>query len=233
MLPNVLLNDRLDRFIRDRHRGETAVLVANGPSLNETDFDLIRGRLTFGLNKIYLGFEKFRFYPSYYVAVNELVLRQAVDEINELNCVKFLSNRANDLFCSDALTYVLNTTHPKDRFSETPLCGLHEGWTVTYVALQLAYYMGFARVVIVGLDHRFDFVGQPNETQLLKGTDQNHFSPAYFANQAWDNPDLANSEESFRIARRRFEAAGRQIFDATIGGACDVFEKRTLSKCFN
>ncbi|XOV89479.1 MAG: 6-hydroxymethylpterin diphosphokinase MptE-like protein [Pseudomonadota bacterium] len=226
-------NIRLERLIHNRHRGETVVLVANGPSLNRTDFDLVRNRTTFGLNKIFLGFRQFRFYPNYYVAVNEKVLRQSVDQVRQLNCVKFLSNRAPDLFSNNALTYIIDTTSPKHRFAETPLEGLDEGWTVTYVALQLAFYMGFSRVVIVGLDHRFEYEGAPNESRLLQGADPNHFSPDYFAHQEWDNPDLANSEASFRFAREHFEAAGRQIIDATEGGACEVFEKRPLSRCFD
>ena len=222
----------MERLIRDRHLGETVVLIANGPSLNKTDFDLVRGQITIGLNKIFLGFSKFIFYPTYYVAVNEKVLRQSARQIHDLKCVKFLSNRANDLFSENALTYILNTTHPPSRFSESLSQGIEEGWTVTYAALQIAYYMGFQRVILVGLDHRFEFEGMPNESNLLKGRDLNHFSPEYFANQEWDNPDLVNSEESFRIAREKFEADGRIIFDATVDGACEIFEKQSLADCF-
>ncbi len=62
--------------------------------------------------------------------------------------------------------------------------------------------------------------------------DTNHFSEDYFANQEWDNPDLIRSEESFRIAREKFEADRRTIIDATVDGACDVFDKRPLEYCF-
>jgi hypothetical protein len=36
------LGARLQRF-RDCHRGDRLVLICNGPSLNRTDFSLIRG----------------------------------------------------------------------------------------------------------------------------------------------------------------------------------------------
>ncbi len=208
------------------------VIIANGPSLNKTDFHHIRNRITIGLNKIYLGFSKFGFYPKYYVAINEKVLRQSAEQISSLNCVKFLSNRARDLYRENALTYILNTTLPPSRFSDSLSDGIHEGWTVTYAALQIAFFMGFKKVVIVGLDHRFEYQGSPNETSVLKGLDTNHFSEDYFANQEWDNPDLIRSEESFRIAREKFEADRRTIIDATVDGACDVFDKRPLEYCF-
>ena len=58
--------NRLKRF-RNRHKGERAVLLCNGPSLNNVDFARIRKEHIIGLNKIYLGFEEFKIYPRYYV----------------------------------------------------------------------------------------------------------------------------------------------------------------------
>jgi hypothetical protein len=75
------------------------------------------------------------------------------------------------------------------------------------------------------LDHRYTYTGQPNESHRLDGPDPNHFSPEYFSGQLWDNPDLAHSEEFYAIARKVFEADGRRIIDATVDGACTVFEK--------
>jgi hypothetical protein len=202
------------------------VIVANGPSLNGMDLSVLRHRIVIGMNKIFLGFRKFGFYPRYYVAVNEHVIQQAANQIRGMNCVKFISNRSSSLVPEDALTYHLNTMDPPGRFCSDIAEGVHEGWTVTYVALQIAYYLGFFEVVLIGLDHRFVYEGEPNETRRLDGADLNHFSPEYFGGgQLWHNPDLPRSEESYRIARDRFEQAGRCIVDATVDGACTVFDK--------
>ncbi len=64
---------RLQRF-RDCHRGKRLVLVCNGPSLNQTNFSLIRGEVSMGLNKIFLGFRRLHFYPRYYLAINRRVI---------------------------------------------------------------------------------------------------------------------------------------------------------------
>jgi hypothetical protein len=103
---------------------------------------------------------------------------------------------------------------------------------VTYAALQVAYYLGFKQVVIVGMDHRFTYQGQPNERHLLQGDDTNHFAPNYFSGQQWDNPDLAQSEESYRLAKQVFEADDRRIVDATLNGACTVFDKQPYTQVF-
>lgn len=229
------MNPRLAN-LKDRHAGERCVLVANGPSLNRMDLSFLRRETCIGMNKIYLGIRKFVFYPRYYVAVNHKVVKQAAIDIRALSCVKFISqSAARGLFEESALTYLVRT-HPyyldQAGIKRPGFCrdiareGLHEGWTVTHAALQIAYFLGFVEVVIIGMDHRYAYSGNPNEAHILKGADPNHFSPDYFGGgQAWDNPDLAHSEESYRLARQEYEKTGRRIIDATLDGACTLFEK--------
>jgi hypothetical protein len=56
------MNRRISR-LQDRHRGERCVIVANGPSLNGMDLSFLRREVTIGVNKIFLGFQDFGFYP--------------------------------------------------------------------------------------------------------------------------------------------------------------------------
>lgn len=230
-----MLNKRLSQ-LKNRHFGERCVLVANGPSLNQMDLSFLKRETVIGLNKIYLGFKKFGFYPRYYVAINPVVIEQSVAQIKAMNAVKFLGqNAAKDRLTEDAMTYFVQThafKQDKDGMARAGFCddiatqGMYEGWTVTFAALQVAYFLGFNEVVIIGMDHRFTFKGDPNERQVLLGQDINHFDPNYFGGgQAWDTPDLANSEASYQVARSFYEADGRRIIDATVDGACQVFEK--------
>ena len=88
-------------------------------------------------------------------------------------------------------------------------------------------------MIIIGLDHRYAFEGEPNETRQMVGADPNHFSPEYFGHgQVWDNPDLARSEESYRAALAAFQADGRRVVDATLEGACPVFPKVDYTRHF-
>ncbi len=231
-----MLSYRQQRLVRlyNRHEGETCVLVCNGPSLNQMNLSFLKRETVIGLNKIFLGFKKFNFYPRYWVGVNRKVIEQSFQEIRALNCVKFISeHNSQGLIPEDALTYLLNTHNPKQRFSTDLTQGLHEGWTVTYAALQVAYFLGFHKVIIIGMDHKFSYTGKPNEAQKMQGNDPNHFAPGYFANgQAWDNPDIENSENSYRLAKEFFEQDGRQIIDATLGGHCTIFEKNHYQTLF-
>jgi hypothetical protein len=127
-------------MLHNRHAGQRCVIVANGPSLNQMKMNFLKNEITIGLNKIYLGFRKFGFYPRYYVAVNAKVIEQAADEIKALNCVKFIGDNGAKGKCKeDALTYLVNTRNPEQRFCKDLVDeGMHEGWTVTYAALDWA-----------------------------------------------------------------------------------------------
>ena len=226
----------MNRFelLKNRHLGQTCVLVANGPSLNKMSLSFLKQQTCIGLNKIYLGFSKFGFYPRYYVCVNPTVLAQSSDEISRLNCVKFIGNRGGNNVQENALTYGINTRQPPARFCRDISQGVREGGTVTYAALQIAYYLGFKRVVIIGMDHNFSYDGKPNESRVMQGADPNHFIENYFGfGQSWDNPDLAKSEQSYQIARDIFQSEGREILDATVGGKCTVFDKVDYRDIFN
>jgi hypothetical protein len=220
-------------FYKNRHIGKRCVLVCNGPSLNQMNLSFLKSEIVIGLNKIYLGLHKFGFYPRYYVAVNQKVITQSITDIENLTSVKFISDRIAGRLTENALTNIIATTSFRDDFSFDVTKGVQEGYTVTYAALQIAFYLGFQEVVIIGMDHRFNYQGKPNEERLLEGQDVNHFTSEYFKDQKWDNPDLVNSEKYYKIARSTFETHGRTILDATVDGACTVFKKIRYTDIFN
>lgn len=216
----------------DLHRGRRCVIVCNGPSLNKMDLGFLHTEIVFGLNKIYLGLEKFGFYPRYMVAVNRKVIEQSADHLRAMHCVKFISDRGSDLMPAGDQTYHIRTKGMTGAFYRDITEGVREGHTVTHAALQLAYFMGFSQVVIIGMDHHFAQSGPANAELQMHGDDPNHFSPAYFRDSNWDAPNLEGSEQSYRIARDIFQAEQRQIIDATVGGHCDVFPKRDYRDVF-
>jgi hypothetical protein len=216
------------RSYRDRHRGERCFVLGNGPSLAQTDLSRLRQEVTFGTNRVYLVHQ-----PSYYVCVNELVLEQFTDDIHRLPVPKFLNWNRRRLFAEkdDRRMFVTLALGLADTFGVDPTRQIASGGTVTFVALELAYYMGFREVVLVGVDHRFAEGGTPNRTEVrTQATDENHFHPDYFPKGSrWQLPDLRRSELAYATARRTFEQDGRRIVDATLGGRCPVFEKVDLS----
>jgi hypothetical protein len=225
---------RLQHY-HQRHVGERCFIIGNGPSLKQTDLSKLKGEITFGLNRIYLAFDQLNFLPTYYVAVNDLVIEQCLSEILALPMPRFLSWRSRRFFTAapDAQTIFLHTTYSGAKFATDARGRLWEGATVTYVALQLAYYMGFSTVILIGVDHSFSAQGKPNATVVSQGEDRDHFHGDYFGKGfRWQLPDLETSERAYRMAKSAFERAGREVLDATIGGKLQVFPKVDYLKLF-
>jgi hypothetical protein len=213
--------------MHDLHRGERCFILGNGPSLKQTDLGMLKAEVTFGLNRIYLLFPQLGFATTYLVAINTLVIEQCAQDIRALNMAKFITWRARNHLRGDPEVVFLDTDYTGPSTFSTQAAGrLFEGSTVTYVALQLAFHLGFEQVVLVGVDHRFQTQGQPNVPVVSRGEDPDHFSPDYFGRGfRWQLPDLVASEQAYELARRGFEAAGRRVLDATIGGGLTVFPK--------
>lgn len=231
------LHSRNLRKFKNVHAGCDCFIMGNGPSLNKMDLTPLNRHFVFGLNKIYLIRERVDLELSYHVAVNPLVIEQSADEIRNLKCPSFVSwtNSRGVLDNSEEGVHYLFTRTRSDYhlFSPTicrPVC---EGWTVTFVAMQIAYFMGFRRVFLIGVDHSFKADGDPNEKQLLSGSDPNHFDPNYFANSEWHLPDLEGSELAYRAAKFSYERSDRQIIDATVGGKLDIFPKLCYEKAID
>jgi hypothetical protein len=214
----------------DRHPGGTAVILCNGPSLLKTDLRALEGTFTFGLNKINLLFDRSDFRPSCIVAVNPHVLEQNAEFYRTTDIPLFLHKRcAAAIGLRDNVAYL----HPlaKRMFARDCRGGLFEGWTVTYVALQLAFHMGFRRVALVGCDHRFATQGPANQAVVSGARDESHFDPRYFAGGVqWQLPDLIETEVSFVYAKEVFGMASGELVNATVGGDLTVLPRRTLAE---
>jgi tetratricopeptide (TPR) repeat protein len=100
--------------------------------------------------------------------------------------------------------------------------------------MQVAYYLGFETVILIGVDHNFTKKGDPNKLVTAEGSDQNHFHPDYFGKGIkWQYPDLERSEKSFAVAKQVYEKNGRRILDATIGGKLSIFSRIELNDIFS
>lgn len=210
-------------------KGKKAVVICNGPSLLKTDLSLLKNTYTFGLNKINLLFPKTDFRPSAIVAMNPFVIEQNQDFYNETNIPLFLDTCAlKSVQPRKTVTYL--HSDPQAKFVRDVSMSVWQGATVTSVALQLAYHMGFSFVALVGCDHNFAQKGPANKTVVSGEKDDSHFDPNYFVGGVkWQLPDLVGSQYAYSMARETFEASNRKIFNCTDGGKLDVFERLTLS----
>jgi hypothetical protein len=216
--------------LRDLHRGEACVILGNGPSIKGLDPKRLDGMATFCLNRGYLLWEGSTRGPSFYVAVNDLVIEQFDREIAALPCPLFLPwiHRRRFQGVSNAVFFEVRTGQ---QFITDATRGVAPCATVTIAALQLAYHMGFSTAILLGVDHRFEPEGPPHEPIRQEGADRNHFRGDYFGDGTWWNlPALRQSERGYGMALAAFEADGREIVNATPETALEVLPRGELDE---
>lgn len=219
--------------LRDLHRGKRCFIIGNGPSLKQTDLTRLKDEYTLGQNRIYLAFPDIGFSTSYYLSVNDLVIEQCAQDIQSLHIPRFVSWRARRWLKPQDNLYFIHTTYTGEKFTTDIRQRVWEGGTVTYTSLQVAYFLGFSQVILVGVDHNYVTQGKPNTTVVSEGDDPNHFHPNYFGKGfRWQLPDLIQWEEAYRLARRTYEVDGRSVVDATVGGKLQVFPKVDYQSLF-
>jgi hypothetical protein len=207
-----------------------AVILCNGPSLNRVDFSALANVFTFGLNKINLLFARSEFRPSCVVAVNGLVIEQNAAFFNQTPIPVFLDAGGKKLVQHRPNVNFIHTSH-QAKFARDCSLSVSQGATVTFVALQLAFHMGFRRVALVGCDHSFAVKGPANATVRAEGADLSHFDPNYFASGvSWQLPDLLTSEVSYTVAEQTYRQFGGEVVNCTDGGKLDVFRRLGLQE---
>jgi hypothetical protein len=221
------------RTYANRHAGERCFIIGNGPSLRKMDLAPLKDEITFGLNRIYLLFDSIGFTTTYYVSCNKYVIEQCAEEIAKLPDPKFISWKGRHLMPFSSKTIFVRSRSGPRFCTDIAKEGIWEGATVTYMAMQIAYYMGFQKVILIGVDHSFQTEGRPRQLVVSEGDDPNHFHPNYFGKgYRWQLPDLETSELAYGLAKRQFELAGRAILDATVEGKLQVFPKVRYDELF-
>lgn len=231
--PRNLRNRRQLSRLANIHSGERCFVLANGPSLGQMDLSPLQGHITIGMNRVYKMQSRIGFLPTYLVVTDmDTQLDFIADEIDALDTIRIVNFNARRKFRDSADTLFLKE-HFTPHFSTDVRRGVWGGHSVTFNCLQLAYFMGFSEVVLLGKDHSYDIKGVPGQRVTATGAENNHMVTGYYsAGQSWRVPNYRGEEFAYSLARRAFEADGRAIFDATVGGKLKIFEKRDFSSFF-
>jgi len=230
--------------LQNKHKGERIFVIGNGPSLKITDLDRLKNERTFGTNRIYLAFDQTAWRPSYYYADHVEVALDETEQINSIGdqTVKLFPFRIrkgcarirNPIFF-EGIWDVFEPNRP--RFSTDPFAGLYWGSTVIYFMLQLAGYMGFSEIYLIGLDCSFNYPAEyqagDKKFTIAEETRHNHFIENYVPIGAQTFPaNVHRHFLAFEAAREEFERLGVKIRNATRGGKLEVFERVNFDDLF-
>lgn len=231
---------RLSR-LKGIHRGKRAFVIGNGPSLRKTNLVLLRNEITIGSNGIFLLQDEHQFKPMYHTIEDRLV-----GEDRKTEAQKFQGPQKiypYDLrYClggiSDAIFVNFDRRAQIQRpiFSGNALERIFWGGTVTFMNLQLAWYLGCDPVYLIGVDHSYQdkfSIKKDGSVWTSQEDDQNHFDPRYFGKgYRWHDPNVARMEQAYEATRAFAEENNWNVLNATIGGKLEVFDRVNYEEIF-
>lgn len=232
------------KSLEGKYAGKRIFIIGNGPSLNATPLHLLKNDYTMCFNRFNLMFERIGWKPSFYMVTDDLVIKDIHKEINEdilpkvqyaifpdihpsnVEFTKYIEQRDNVLW--------IKTDIPEFR-SDLPNCGIN--LTVVNAGLQVAAFLGFAEIFLVGVDMNF------SDQKVKKITardweaseqDPNHFDPRYFGKgKKYHNPAVNDMIIKFYQGKSFFDKLNVKIFNAGIGGNLEAFPRVAFSTLFN
>lgn len=216
---------------KNKYKGMRCFIIGNGPSLTTKDLEMLNNEITFASNSIYRIAELTQWRPTFYGAFDEVEAdsQEKIFGINHLECkVKFFRQQGFYVFkkMTGKCCY-LSTKHRKvyldhPGFSKDISKNIYTIGTVIYALIQIAVYMGFTDIFLIGVDHKF-----ARERTKDGKVIENKESKSYFyksieeigAASVWQH------KVAFEYAEQFSRKNGIRIYNATRGGNLEVFER--------
>jgi len=227
---------------KDKHISKRAFLIANGPSLNHIDLNLIKDEVSFAMNRVSMKYSETIWRPTYYIFSSTNVRtdkpwhkewRRSVCESIEVpttTCFvaeqfkKYIDPKSKykDVNWFGSMTEKkpnLKGDIDKSCFSTDVVKRIDKTGTTMNLALQLCYHMGFQEIIFVGAD-----LGWSKDSGTKN--DPNHFDKNYVAEIL--RPEKTNNQmrNVHSLAAKRFKERKNydvKFYNASYKTVLDVY----------
>jgi len=244
---NDIYRPRLQALKKGLKNRKRCFLIGNGPSLNDTDLSLLKDEVTFAVNGFFLKSKDLAWTPTFYLVEDHLVAEDRAEALQEFKGpIKFYPAYLG--YCMPPADDTIYYNHrPRVSYPDGFDFSLkadditYTGCTVMFSAMQLAAYLGFEEIYLIGVDASYELpkdvkTSKEYGTSVLdmKTDDPNHFHPDYFGKGfRWHDPQVDKMLEAYAEARKVCDASGISIKNATIGGKLEVFERIDYQALFS
>lgn len=226
------------RELKDIHKGQRCFIVATGPSLTAADLNLIKDEITFTMNSGYKAASNTEWHPTYYASVDDKpdnieMLNEVLEDYNNYKGV-FTSSMipiydsrliklpidVSSIFRMNSILHFIN----KERFTIGPFSLdisqiVYTGKTVLTFAIQIAVYMGFDEIYILGAD--LDYTGTSSHSYLTPEDEVENI------NRVIQSKNMLVQVNEFA---KNALATGAKIYNCTRGGKMECFERKRLEE---
>jgi len=214
-------------LIHNKYTNKRCFVVGMGPSLDKTNFKNIQQDFIIASNNFYEGKHKFKVNPLITVVADDTVFSKHYLKLLKEPTMIYLTEDATRHYLQNEMFYktIYPTSSTLKIVKIRPLGNMDTfmklskdlrkgayGGMVIWSSLQVAYHLGFKEVYLLGCDCTFK-----------KGE---HFKGAQSFKKSVD--DWEPIFKKYEIAKRMFELSGRKIYNATVGGDLEIFERREI-----
>lgn len=222
---------------KNKHKGQSCFVIGNGPSLRFSDLELLvaNGIPSFGMNAIWKIFDQTTWRPTYYFVEDPRYFRDGnptkdfLLKPSKSIAMLFLGDGEEEFFKKNepAGKYIIfhshfefsEFRHPK--FSEDLSRKSYEGGTVVYSCLQMAVYMGFKHIFLLGMDR----------VDPSKGKNQmfgHVYAEKQYISQSYDEGVRLGDES----AKKYTDEHGINVWNATRGGFLETYKRIDFDSLF-
>jgi hypothetical protein len=233
---------------KDIHKGESCFIIGNGPSLTGEDLNKIKNQVSFASNRINLLLDETNWVPYYYSFIDARIADNFFEEVYKMEKKQMFVVVTDDGYTSLKKHFKKNChylrsfhEHLKNglpKFSEDLSKKIHTHGTVTYVNIQLAIYMGFENIYLIGVDNNYainQFQGGRVEiNKEMIGKDyfkDSYYNSIEYAKQVPNN--VFAMTQAYLSAKHHCVQKGVKIYNASRGGKLEVFPRVDLDQLFD
>lgn len=233
---------KLKKF-KNIHTGKRCFIVGNGPSLLCSDLDKLKNEITFGSNYIFKIFEKTSWRPTYYSCTDGNVLKKITNES------AFWNIEAKSFFFQFATSYLFKDKNldnsyyfwleEKEQEKKMPKFSKHiekevyNSWTVTYILMQLAVYMGIKEIYLLGIDNNYSVeINNKGEMKNNENVQDSFIKGKSYKDLGGAMPNVERMNMGYISAKKFADKHGIKIYNATRGGKLEVYERVDFDDMF-
>lgn len=213
------------------HDGKRCFIIATGPSLKVSDLEMLKDEYTFGMNSICKLYDDISWRPTYYGIqdsnVYEKLQSVILDVYSEKKDVFIGSGIASKYPIPDNFQQFpwngayhdneLEVNNYFSKFSDDCYSIVYDGYSITYSLIQIAIYMGFKEIYLLGADCSY------------KKGEKNHVVESGFIDKN-EEKNYDKMITGYKSAKEYAEKSGVKIINCTRGGMLEVYERKSLEE---
>lgn len=191
-------NVDIERF-KGVHAGKRLFILASGPSLATHDLTPLKRRLVMGLNRSFMIFPD----THYHCTMDRRLFDLYAEPLRRTRC----------LFTIPTCPWGIPLKFlGSEGFSRDLKVGIYSGYTICFFAIQVAVYMGFEQIFILGLDLKH------------KGA-VTHFFGQDFHSRNHESTEFPRMKKMLCLAARELRHSGVDVFNCSPESTLECFPK--------